>query len=161
MDLNYLHTSKAKIYIFSSYAKKQPGDDAARSMAYGPGKAKQEIILFLFPCFPLIFNFFFNAGLVEGIQEQPAEFTVETPPESDEKMEVKVIGPDGNELKGTDCVVTKVTVLACFFFICTVLYLIFLLIYSFFVLRIVIIIIIIINFLLLLLLLFNFTLLIG
>jgi len=62
--------------------QKQPGDDAARSMAYGP-------------------------GLVEGIQEQPAEFTVETPPESDEKMEVKVIGPDGNELKGTDCVVTK------------------------------------------------------
>ena len=54
---------------------KQPGDDAKNSRAYGPGLQREGLI-----------------------QAQPAEFKVETPADTDETLEVRVIGPEGNFL---------------------------------------------------------------
>jgi len=51
--------------------KKKPGDDASRSRAWGP-------------------------GLVEAIANENAEFCVETPIDTKEKLEIKVEGPKNN-----------------------------------------------------------------
>lgn len=56
-------------------SKRLAGADAANSQAYGP-------------------------GLVESVQGREAPFTVETPKNTKDKLEVKVFGPDGVELKG-------------------------------------------------------------
>jgi filamin len=54
---------------------KQPGDDAKHTRAYGPGLQREGLL-----------------------QMQPAEFKVDAPADTEEKLEVRVIGPEGDFL---------------------------------------------------------------
>jgi glutaredoxin-related protein len=65
----------------SKRLKKQPGADAAKCSAYGP-------------------------GLVESIQGQDAPFTVETPADTTDKLAIEVTGPDGAKLPAAGVKVT-------------------------------------------------------
>ena len=62
---------------------KQPGDDAKNTRAYGPGLQ--------------------HDGLM---QCQPAPFVVEAPEDTEDQLEVRVIGPDGEFLSADDVTIT-------------------------------------------------------
>lgn len=62
---------------------KQPGDDAKNTRAYGPGLQKE--------------------GLM---QCQPAEFKVDAPEDTEDTLEVRVIGPDGEFLPADNVKIT-------------------------------------------------------
>jgi len=60
---------------------KKAGEDAANSYAYGP-------------------------GLQQGVVNQDSPFTVQTPPNTKDKLDIKVFGPDGNPLPASGVKIT-------------------------------------------------------
>jgi len=72
--------------LYKGPPPKQPGDDAKNTRAYGPGLQPE--------------------GLV---QCQPAEFKVEAPEDTEDELEIRVIGPDGEFLPAEDVKITPKT----------------------------------------------------
>jgi len=86
-DLSNPRVDEQAVMTYISYfrdidpSKRIAGADAAASRAYGP-------------------------GLVESVQNQDAPFTIETPSSTKDKLEVKVVGPDGQQLTGQKVILT-------------------------------------------------------